>query len=353
MDWIAKRRSRRATSRSSCLERWLQTRDERILEDIKAYNRDDCRSTHLLREWLLARREEAIAQFGIDFPFRPVKSPNDPCHEQFIEGCNKCVKRRNEEAEAARKRLSKPICSSTSCLRKRTRSMPSCIRASASAISWAISSPTTAAKRNPPGGATSIAARTSTRCLSSTRTPFDRAGRCETVEPYKLDRSVVYAPPLSGPNAQDEAGESRGPSARVSRPVTILSVTEDVENRLAIKTTAKLDAAQAITELVPPGPPSTKPQRKALGRIQASPVRPYASGEVCGIERPAGQHRTARYQRRGDPPARRCFGAGRDRGRRGARSQLPVHSRTARHGGKSTIGAQNVTTCSVPVSGSP
>ena len=34
----------------------------------KAYNRDDCQSTHLLREWLLARREEAIAQFRDRLP---------------------------------------------------------------------------------------------------------------------------------------------------------------------------------------------------------------------------------------------------------------------------------------------
>ncbi len=50
-------------------ERWMLEKDRRILDDIEAYNRDDCRSTFLLREWLLARRLEAAAAFGISFPF--------------------------------------------------------------------------------------------------------------------------------------------------------------------------------------------------------------------------------------------------------------------------------------------
>ncbi len=39
-------------------ETWLFNRDETILEDIERYNEDDCRSTFLLREWLLERRAE-------------------------------------------------------------------------------------------------------------------------------------------------------------------------------------------------------------------------------------------------------------------------------------------------------
>ncbi len=40
-------------------EQWLQDRDrEDILEDIERYNEDDCRSTLLLRDWLLERRKD-------------------------------------------------------------------------------------------------------------------------------------------------------------------------------------------------------------------------------------------------------------------------------------------------------
>jgi uncharacterized protein len=52
-------------------ERFLESGDEALLESIERYNEDDCRSTHLLREWLLARREEAIETFGREIPWKP------------------------------------------------------------------------------------------------------------------------------------------------------------------------------------------------------------------------------------------------------------------------------------------
>ena len=42
-------------------ETWLFSGDDTILEDIERYNDDDCRSTYLLREWLLERRAEYAA----------------------------------------------------------------------------------------------------------------------------------------------------------------------------------------------------------------------------------------------------------------------------------------------------
>jgi predicted RecB family nuclease len=43
-------------------ESWLETQDPKTLEDIRQYNEDDCRSTHGLREWLVARRAEYVEQ---------------------------------------------------------------------------------------------------------------------------------------------------------------------------------------------------------------------------------------------------------------------------------------------------
>jgi predicted RecB family nuclease len=45
-------------------ERYVQTRDPSILDTIAAYNEEDCLATLALRDWLLARREEALATFG-------------------------------------------------------------------------------------------------------------------------------------------------------------------------------------------------------------------------------------------------------------------------------------------------
>src|SRR5438874_1956845 len=46
-------------------EDWLESRDQRRLDEIAAYNEDDCISTAQLRDWLEARRLEAIAQYGV------------------------------------------------------------------------------------------------------------------------------------------------------------------------------------------------------------------------------------------------------------------------------------------------
>jgi uncharacterized protein len=49
-------------------EQWLATGDGALLEAIRAYNEDDCRSTLALRDWLAgAMRPQAAAEFGIDF----------------------------------------------------------------------------------------------------------------------------------------------------------------------------------------------------------------------------------------------------------------------------------------------
>nr|WP_281371873.1 TM0106 family RecB-like putative nuclease [Modestobacter versicolor] len=42
-------------------ERWLATRDQALLDQIEAYNRDDCVSTRELRDWLEGRRTELLA----------------------------------------------------------------------------------------------------------------------------------------------------------------------------------------------------------------------------------------------------------------------------------------------------
>jgi predicted RecB family nuclease len=45
-------------------ERYVQTSDRSILDSIAAYNEEDCLATLALRDWLLARRDEALDRFG-------------------------------------------------------------------------------------------------------------------------------------------------------------------------------------------------------------------------------------------------------------------------------------------------
>ncbi|MDQ6931939.1 MAG: TM0106 family RecB-like putative nuclease [Candidatus Eremiobacteraeota bacterium] len=65
-------------------ERWRQTRDEAgapddtILENIRLYNEEDCRSTLLLRDWLLRLRDEAIRKFATPIPLKTEIIKADP-----------------------------------------------------------------------------------------------------------------------------------------------------------------------------------------------------------------------------------------------------------------------------------
>jgi len=63
-------------------EDWLESRDQRLLDEIARYNEDDCLSTAQLRHWLEARRLEAIALYGeISRPQSGEAVPSELIHE--------------------------------------------------------------------------------------------------------------------------------------------------------------------------------------------------------------------------------------------------------------------------------
>ncbi|TMC52194.1 MAG: TM0106 family RecB-like putative nuclease [Chloroflexi bacterium] len=61
-------------------ERWIDNSDQAILDEIAAYNEQDCRSTWLLRNWLEERRPDAEKKFAIAIP-RPDPQPSEPSAE--------------------------------------------------------------------------------------------------------------------------------------------------------------------------------------------------------------------------------------------------------------------------------
>lgn len=59
-------------------EEWLHDRDDRILGEIADYNRDDCVSTWMLRDWLESRRADAMSRWPDAGWARPEPRPTDP-----------------------------------------------------------------------------------------------------------------------------------------------------------------------------------------------------------------------------------------------------------------------------------
>ena len=52
-------------------ERWLQTREQSLLDDIERYNEDDCRSLEQLHEWLVRQRPRDLSWAGTGTPDEP------------------------------------------------------------------------------------------------------------------------------------------------------------------------------------------------------------------------------------------------------------------------------------------
>lgn len=72
-------------------EKWRQTRDASLLRKIRDYNEDDCRSTHLLREWLLSLKPQATTwmERGPAGDTKADKSEKIRAHEARLAGYEK------------------------------------------------------------------------------------------------------------------------------------------------------------------------------------------------------------------------------------------------------------------------
>ena len=87
----------------------------------------------------------------------------------------------------------------------------------------------------------------------------------DDVGPYKLKKSTVYT--YEFPDQFYKLGEGDGVvDPRTQKGGTIVKLDAD-KNLLELKTSASPEAARAVKELIPNGPPSTIEQRRALRRI--------------------------------------------------------------------------------------
>ena len=251
-------------------EEWLVGRDQNVLDDIERYNRDDCRSTYLLREWLLERRVEAVELFGRDLPMRPVKAPDEPCHAEFTDSCPKCLKRRNEAREEShRTDLERSLLRNV--LPPRTEEEYQ-LMASDRRIRYLLGNLLAYHRREekPAWWAFFDRCENVDNLLEFDKEAIGGLALCGDVAPRVEKRSFIYTyafpdQPYKLRSATTRSTRERRRAAR-SLPST-LQATDRVQD------TASLEEARAIKELIPGKPPSTKEQRDALARIAASFAR--------------------------------------------------------------------------------
>ncbi len=246
-------------------ERWLLDGDRRILEDIERYNRDDCRSTWELRNWLLERRSEAIAA-GMELPFRAIKLPDELCHSEFTEGCPACAKRRDEEREEARRSdLERALLDGVAPPQNEAQYQA---MAPERRMRYLLGNLMAYHRREEKPQWWSFFDRCENvdRLLEFDRDAIGGLTLREDVAPRKEARSTVYT--YEFPDQLYKLGVGDGVvNPRTGKGTgTIVSLDEE-RNRLELKTTAPLETARALEEIIPGKPLSTKIQRGALARI--------------------------------------------------------------------------------------
>lgn len=249
-------------------EEWLVGRDQKVLDDIERYNRDDCRSTHLLREWLLDRRLEAIELFGRDLPLRTPKAPDEPCHAEFIDSCAKCLKRRNEALEEShRTELERSLLRNVLPPRSEDEYR---LMARDRRMRYLLENLLAYHRREEkPAWWTFF-----DRCENvDNLLEFDKEAigglmPCDDVAPRVEKRSVVYTYAFPDQLYKLRPGDD-AVDPRTRKGGTIVAL-DAAANRLEFKTTASLEEGLAIRELIPGKPLSTKEQLNALARVAAS-----------------------------------------------------------------------------------
>ena len=245
-------------------ERWLAEPERRdILQDIERYNADDCRSTLILRDWLLERRREAIAKRGIDIPFHEYKLQ---CHPQVVEGCRDCAKRVKLEREAAQ----------TSELQ---RSLLSGVLVPESDHEYQLMSDDHRARyllanliayhrreEKPVWWAFFDRCENPDQLLEFDKDAIGGLRFCADVEVTKEKQSFLYTYTFPEQHHKLAVGDS------VTNPATgkgsgLIFTLDDDTNRLVLKWTGSREQAEGIRALIPGGPVSTDEQKAALVRI--------------------------------------------------------------------------------------
>lgn len=226
-------------------EEWLDTRKDELRADIEAYNRDDCRSTFLLREWLLERRIEAIAAHG-QIAFRAVKQPDEPCHPEFQDGCKDCeAERKKAREERRRSDVEKTLLADKRPLAHLLAHVVAYHRREEQPEWWAYYD----------------RVENLDELLEFDREALAGLKLIEGDKPERMNHSYVYT--YAFPNQLHKMGRGSAIDPRTGKSVTVLEV-DDESNRVRVKTTVGLDEAREIKELIPPRPIPSDAQKAAL-----------------------------------------------------------------------------------------
>jgi predicted RecB family nuclease len=232
-------------------ETWVANGERAILDDIEQYNNDDCRSTLLLHDWLLALRDERGRALGHVLPWR--EPPAEPKPEEPAPA----------DGLALRLLDGLPDLLTMSAFRSASDEIR---------VRWLLGHLLQYHRREAKPAWWKVFDRYDN---ADQMTEFDREAIGDLtlragVAPYKLkprDRNMVYA--YDFPDQQYNLGRSTVHCPHTRQPAGDVISIDAARNRLEIKLNPKIVPNQ-LRALIPGGPIETKPQRLALARIAAA-----------------------------------------------------------------------------------
>ena len=274
-------------------EDWLERHDPQILDDIAAYNEEDCVSTLQLRDWLL--------------PLRPGEAP-----ARRAEGAARAARGRGGDRGAARGAARRPARRSA----RHRRGRPAALAARAAAALPPARGRSRSGGRSSTGSAArarSCRSATPRRSAGSSRRAADRLGA--------VARLAVHVP---GAAASPRARRATVFDPATGGPAGKIEALDEEAGTLSLRRGPKLDDVPLPAALIPGGAVPTRGSSRR--RCGGSPAR-------CS---PATSAYRASKSILVREPFRGAAAAGRPRGgegaRRRARRQSPRHPGAARVG---------------------
>jgi predicted RecB family nuclease len=254
---------RRGSESVVMFETWLndQSKSE-ILKDIERYNEQDCRSTFLLREWLLKLRQEYQTRRGIDLAFRPLREENAPCHSEPVEGCKECAKRVREQREATK------ISADQAALLAREHDR--------TAVQLGHLLSYHRREEKPAWWAYYYRCENTDELLEFDKEAIGGLELCREVKPLKEPGARNWVYTYRFPKQLHHVGDSPHDPFTRKGAGQIVSIDEE-RNVLELKRAGTLDEAEQVTALIPGAPVRTIVQKESLGRIAAE----YLKGSLA------------------------------------------------------------------------
>jgi AAA domain-containing protein/RNase H-like protein len=254
-----------AASSIVAYERWVETRDDRLLEQIERYNERDCDSTRLLRDWLEERRDELAALTGsaVQRPSTPDGEPSEALAEasaQTRELVEQLIDRGGEDPDA----------------RRLLAHLLDWHRREDKAAWWAFYDRCAKTDEELVDDAEAIGAVTHLGAVRPEKKSVVHRYAFDPAQEHKLDPGDKPCDPRTG----------RGCGEIVA--------LDNIGGVVELKRGASLDDDLHPTSLIPGGPIPTRPMREALQRLAAWVID---NGVAC-----PGRHRAVRDLIAGRPP---------------------------------------------------